>query len=772
MRKFHSPIRRVAALALATSTMAGVSAASAAAPVSWDTLARGFVAESFLPSGFPVGPTGFSSPNPWGQYSAYLMATNEKGQRTWRIENFLPNQNLAGQSYAQGSTMYLLEGSQRALLVDTAQNTVDVPLVAGQPDLVTIAKHLLGHTNTGLVKANPVDFVVAITHNHGDHTGKNAAMAPRTIYFPASDYPANAPANYRLIKEGGGPTPRGEAVGSLDLGDRLIEAIDIPEHTAGSTAYLDRENLIVATGDGIGSGFGVYAQGGPLTLYSQSVRHLQEVIASYPEMAVLPAHSYQFRVGDRKLAPISGRPTDKAYVDDQVTDAAGLLSGDVVGEPYRAGGRGTTLGFSGSAGIVYSLGTLYPGGIFGGQTDPNAFHAIAIPGTWTMDPAVDATFPALDNVKTGFYLIRDGANNTLYLIKGSTKALLVGTGTGTPGLAAFVGRLTGDLPLEVIVTSNDRVQTGGLAQFTGRVIHVPRGAGLAGHAVASGDTIDLGVDAAGRPAQIEVQSLSGHSKTGITLLSVSDRVLLSGDALGEQFNGGGLILHDTLPDFDAALRAWRPKTDGRYDSVYTAHNFQWYTSPAFVDQVQQAVTRGLELGDAATIPSVRPAGYRMIRSTGAADVVASIVLAEYAETNVPGTVGGSVPATLSLTLGTPASFEAFTPGVARDYTASTTATVISTAGDATLSVADPSSANTGHLVNGAFALPQALQAGTGGVFAPVGGSAAPTAVKTWSAPTSNEAVPVMFRQPIAANDALRTGAYSKTLTFTLSTTAP
>ena len=40
-----------------------------------------------------------------------------------------------------------------------------------------------------------------------------------------------------------------------------------------------------------------------------------------------------------------------------------------------------------------------------------------------------------------------------------------------------------------------------------------------------------------------------------------------------------------------------------------------------------------------------------------------------------GTVGGSVPATLSLTLGTPASFGAFTPGVAREYTASTTATV-------------------------------------------------------------------------------------------------
>ena len=121
-------------------------------------------------------------------------------------------------------------------------------------------------------------------------------------------------------------------------------------------------------------------------------------------------------------------------------------------------------------------------------------------------------------------------------------------------------------------------------------------------------------------------------------------------------------------------------------------------------------------------------------------------------------MGGTVPATLSLTMGAPASFGPFTPGIAKEYTASTTATVISTAGDATLSVADPSTNHPGYLVNGAFALPQPLQ-GLG-------------TVKTWSAPTSNESVPVTFKQQINANDALRTGTYSKTLTFTLSTTTP
>ena len=37
---------------------------------------------------------------------------------------------------------------------------------------------------------------------------------------------------------------------------------------------------------------------------------------------------------------------------------------------------------------------------------------------------------------------------------------------------------------------------------------------------------------------------------------------------------------------------------------------------------------------------------------------------------------------------------------------------------------------------------------------------------------SNDAVTVTFRQAIGATDALRTGAYTRTLTFTLSTTTP
>jgi len=147
-------------------------------------------------------------------------------------------------------------------------------------------------------------------------------------------------------------------------------------------------------------------------------------------------------------------------------------------------------------------------------------------------------------------------------------------------------------------------------------------------------------------------------------------------------------------------------------------------------------------------------------------------------TNVPGGIGGTVPATLAMTINAPAQFGAFTPGITRTYLASSAATVTSSAGDARLSVSDPSSVGTGHLVNGSFVLPQPLQArgrigdATGGPYSNVGSSASPLTLLMWSAPVANSPVALEFSQLVNANDPLRTGTYSKALTFTLSTTTP
>ena len=184
------------------------------------------------------------------------------------------------------------------------------------------------------------------------------------------------------------------------------------------------------------------------------------------------------------------------------------------------------------------------------------------------------------------------------------------------------------------------------------------------------------------------------------------------------------------------------------------------------------------MNGAATIPVTTASGLVTASYSGDALYNASTGSATYAASSANGAVNGSVPATLALTLGTPAAFGAFTPGATKTYEAATTANVISTAGDATLSVADPDATATGHLVNGSFALPQPLQArarnaaNSGTAYNNVGSSASPLNLLTYNGPISNDAVALQFSQQVNANDALRTGSYSKSLTFTLSTTTP
>jgi hypothetical protein len=137
-------------------------------------------------------------------------------------------------------------------------------------------------------------------------------------------------------------------------------------------------------------------------------------------------------------------------------------------------------------------------------------------------------------------------------------------------------------------------------------------------------------------------------------------------------------------------------------------------------------------------------------------------------------IGGSVPQVLSLAFNQPtANLGTFRPGVTADYTATLDATVTTSAANAALTVHDASTNAPGHLVQGSYVLPQALQVRAGGgAFAPVGGASAPTPLVSYPGPKSLDAVAIALKQPIAATDGLHTGAYGKTLTFTLSTTTP
>ena len=141
-------------------------------------------------------------------------------------------------------------------------------------------------------------------------------------------------------------------------------------------------------------------------------------------------------------------------------------------------------------------------------------------------------------------------------------------------------------------------------------------------------------------------------------------------------------------------------------------------------------------------------------------------------------VGATVASTLSLSGASPSFWHlrGAREG-AQSYLASTTASVTSTAATAALSVADPSATATGYLVNGAYLLAQPLQASAsspGGTSRAAGArrlsgqSARPRELERAGQQRSRD-------DPAQADDRrhlLRTGTYSKTVTFTLSTATP
>jgi sugar phosphate isomerase/epimerase len=170
---------------------------------------------------------------------------------------------------------------------------------------------------------------------------------------------------------------------------------------------------------------------------------------------------------------------------------------------------------------------------------------------------------------------------------------------------------------------------------------------------------------------------------------------------------------------------------------------------------------------------------RLQFNTPADDSMERVLLSGKSTAEAVGSVGGSVDSILSLGIGAPASFGSFVPAVARNYDTASAATVTSTAGDATLSVTDTSTTAPGHLVNGTFSLPSPLTVRAANAAQPNPAYVAlsettgtPVNLVTYTGPTTTDAVTLGFRQAIGATDVLRAGTYSKTLTFTLSTTTP
>jgi hydroxyacylglutathione hydrolase len=130
-----------------------------------------------------------------------------------------------------GCTSYLVVGDECGVLIDTGFATENIRAYA--------------QTLTD----KPVKMA-ANTHGHFDHTGGNgwfegAYMSAKASEIAKTPYPSKAALEYRLDYP---VTIVGDG-DKIDLGNRVLEVIEIPAHAPSSIAFLDSKERIMFTGD-------------------------------------------------------------------------------------------------------------------------------------------------------------------------------------------------------------------------------------------------------------------------------------------------------------------------------------------------------------------------------------------------------------------------------------------------------------------------------------------------------------------------------------------
>ena len=151
------------------------------------------------------------------------------------------------------TTMYIIEGSKKAMLIDTGTKCENLDEVVS--------------------KITKKPLYVVLTHLHGDHAGNINSFAD--IYYHAADTLLLS-----RLKPYQGKTHFVKDGDIFDLGDKKIEVKHMPAHTPGSIVLLDRANGNCFSGDAFGSGQ-VWLQLWPFSsmeTYIQSCKKMEQLM--------------------------------------------------------------------------------------------------------------------------------------------------------------------------------------------------------------------------------------------------------------------------------------------------------------------------------------------------------------------------------------------------------------------------------------------------------------------------------------------------------------
>lgn len=233
--------------------------------------------------------------------------------------------------------IYLVEGSDSALLIDTG---------VGVADLLSQVK-----------KLSVKPLIVINTHGHSDHAGGNYQF--QRIYINAADSAAaracaspesRATAAKNMLR-GALPQESEKSDGKeihfefvtvknghiFNLGGRQIEVIETPGHTPGSICLVDRQNKLLFSGDNNNTAVWLFLpESLPLGKYLITLQTLANRISEFK--TILPGH---------------GIPKKSDFIFDQIECVKAILSGKCVPASYNTFAGKASLCQFGRASVAY-----------------------------------------------------------------------------------------------------------------------------------------------------------------------------------------------------------------------------------------------------------------------------------------------------------------------------------------------------------------------------------------------------------------------------------
>jgi len=234
--------------------------------------------------------------------------------------------------------MYLIEGNDSALLVDTG---------LGSADLASYVKKLTSKP-----------LIIVITHGHPDHAGSNYQFSE--VYIHPADSAAarqfNLPearaASSKNMQQGNAPAEnelfKGKPFNTkmisvsegylFRLGGRSVKVIEAPGHTPGEICLLDVENKLLFTGDNNNS---------LVWLFLQNCKPLHEYLATLEKQEAMMSHF-------TTIFPGHGGPMPADFINDQIACVKGILDNSLERKSYKSFAGNAMISVWGRASVTFN----------------------------------------------------------------------------------------------------------------------------------------------------------------------------------------------------------------------------------------------------------------------------------------------------------------------------------------------------------------------------------------------------------------------------------